>query len=441
MAEEGRWGLPKLEKPYPKWGKANTSTVANDPANQINRAKGEPQKEAPGVEFGTGTKTINDGRTDVVVSHLKRQNLSAPDLGGVKAKQHYPPCINPTCKSFGKSHPNCLCYAGPGGTSLENKDGWTPASGVSFAEGGCVGPHKEDCEHFADGGQIDDQQKFINNPGHAIDGVGAQHGLLHILTKLGTNGQSPNPHKFLEDYSDGSKRGHKSVDLHAKSLIGKGKLNIEKNSDSAENLKNHLNDLNQNPDKMFEIGGHLGSVLPAHAAALGSRAANAFNYLNTLKPKSSQSSPLDPVVPPGKAAEAQYQRQLEIAQNPNIVFQNVKAGIIQPTDLMTVKTIYPDLFQSMVEKSGSALIDAKENGTKMSYREKQGLSALLGQPLDSTQTPMAMQAIMRANSGAQAPSQDQGKPKKASGTELKQIDKTNDMLATQTQSRLLDKKS
>src|ERR1700677_2070983 len=253
MAEEGRWGLPKLEKPYPKWGKDNTSTVPNDPANQINRAKGEPQKEAPGVEFGPGTKTVNDGTTDVVVSHLKRQNLSAPDLSNIKAKQHYPPCINPTCKSFGHSHPNCPCYAGPGCTSLENKTGWTPASGVGLAHGGCVGPHKEDCEHYADGGQVEEQQKFLSNPGHAIDGVGAQHGLLHLLTKLGTNGQSPNQHKYLEDYADNSKRGHKTIDTHIKSLIGKDKLNVEPKNSSVEGLKNHVEDLNQNPDKAFNI--------------------------------------------------------------------------------------------------------------------------------------------------------------------------------------------
>ena len=63
----------------------------------------------------------------------------------------------------------------------------------------------------------------------------------------------------------------------------------------------------------------------------------------------------------------------------------------------------------------------------------------MGQSLDSIQTPMSMQAIIMANKPSQQP-QPQGKPKKASGTELKQIDKTNDELATPNQTRLLDKK-
>lgn len=443
MAEQGRFGLPKLEKPYPKWAKDNTSTEANDPSNQINRAKNEPQKEAPGVKFnGNGTQTINDGRTDVVISHLKKQNLSAPNLSNLKPKQHYPPCINPTCKSFGKSHPNCLCYAGPGGTSLENKEGWEPGYGPGFAEGGrvCSGPHHESCEHYADGGQVKEQHKFINNPGNAIDHVAAQHGLLHLFTKLGHNGQSPNEHKHLEDYVESSRRGHKIIESHVKNLIGKGKLDLEGDKNSRESLKNHLQMLNENPEKMYELGGHLGSTLPAHASMLGSRAANAFNYLNTLKPKSSQSSPLDQIVPPSKAAENLYNRQLDIAQNPSLALQHVQNGTVQPLDLNTLKTLYPTLHQSMVEKSGSALIDAKTNGLEIPYKQRKGLSDLLGQPLDTPMTPMSMQAIMKVNMPSQAP-QSQVKPKKASGTELKQINKTNEQLATPDQSRLIDKKS
>lgn len=49
----------------------------------------------------------------------------------------YAPCKNPNCKSFGKPHPNCRCYG-------------------EFAEGGevaaCSGPHKRECEYFAEGG-------------------------------------------------------------------------------------------------------------------------------------------------------------------------------------------------------------------------------------------------------------------------------------------------
>jgi len=419
---------------YPKWGKDNSSTVPNDPANQINRAKGEPQKAAPGVSFNhsENTKTVHDGTTDVVLSHMSRQNLPVSDFTNKPEKEHYAPCINPTCKSFGKSHPNCLCYAGPGGSSLENSH---------FAKGGCVGPHKSDCEHFADGGQVEEQTKFMNNPQDSIDHVAAQHGLLHLLTKLGHNGRSENEHKHLEDYLDASKRGHKKIEGHVKNLIGKEKLDISPDKESREALKKHIDELNQDPSKMLDIGGKLGGTLPLHAAVLGSRAANAVNYLKGLKPTPHNNSPLDTSQPVDKASENHYNRSLDIAQTPHLILQNLKDGTIKPSDLATLKNLYPDLAQSITEKAGDALIDAKTNGTEIPYHQKQGLSQLLGQPLDSTMMPQNMQAIMLANSGAQS-NQSQGKPnKKASGVELKQLNKTGDLLATADQSRLMDKKS
>ena len=55
------------------------------------------------------------------------------------------PCKNPNCKSHGHSHPNCRCYA-------DRPD-------VIMAEGGevpfyCQGPHKSDCEYYAEGGEV-----------------------------------------------------------------------------------------------------------------------------------------------------------------------------------------------------------------------------------------------------------------------------------------------
>lgn len=404
---------------YPKWAKNNTSTIPDDPENQINRAKGEPEKAAPGVNFSPGSKTVNDGITTAKMSRNSQSN------------EHYPPCINPTCKSFGKSHPNCLCYSGPGGSSLEE----------GYAEGGrvCSGPHHESCEHYADGGQVQEQQRFLNNPGNSIDHVGAQHGLLHLWTKLGHNGQSPNSNKYLEDYMDASKKGHKTINTHINNLLDNKKSEIKPDLKAREQLKEHIKDLQLNPEKMLDIGGNIGNQLPGHAAILGSHAANAFNYLQKLKPQKDQNAPLDPVQPESKMADANYNRALDIANNPALVLHHVKNGTVQPLDLTTIQSIYPDLHKSMVQKSGEALIKAKTEEKNLSFRQKRGLGDFLGKPLEFTATPMAMQAIMMANRPVQSP-QSQGKPKKASGKELDQINKTENMLATPDQSRLMDKK-
>lgn len=331
------------------------------------------------------------------------------------------PCQNHHCASFGKPHPNCIC----------------PNPEV-FAKGGCVGPHYKSCEYFAEGGQVEEQNQFLNNPNDSVDHYAVHNGLLNTLTKLGSNGQSPNPGKHLEEYMDSSKRGHKTIDSYVKGLFGKDKMELEPDLGSRESLKSHLNDINQNPEKALQVGGQLGEIMPLHAAALGARAGNAYNYLSKLKPKLSQISPLDKMQPADRKAENLYNRQLDIAQKPHLVLQHIKNGTLQPLDLMTLKTLYPSLHQSMVSKAAESIIDAKEKGMSIPRKQRAGLSDLLGQPLDSIQSPVMMQAIIKANAPSQSP-QSQKQPKKASSSELKQINKVNEQLATPEQKRLMGK--
>jgi hypothetical protein len=446
---------------YAKWSTPNTSTVPNDPANQINRAKGKPNSPppatsglgasvnaaegkglAPTISQSHGEQSITDGKTKVTTSVPTGSGHDFARMAreGYKT-QHgvYPPCLNSYCRSYGKPHPNCLCYGNGSDEEWANR----PEYNSFKAHGGMVcipGPHHESCEHFADGGQVIENQKFQNQPQDSLDHAGLLNGLLHLLTKLGDNGKHQDPYKHFQDYIDSSKRGHKSIDSHMPKLIGPEKLDIESGNEDVEGLKNHLNDIELNPSKALDIGGQLGSILPMHSAALGAKTANALNYFQGLKPKQAQPNPLDKVVSSGKMKEAQYNRQLGIAQNPMLIMHHAKQGTLQPQDLKTLHTIYPSLGQSMTSKAGEALIDAKNKGTPIPYKTKQGLSRLLGQPLDTTMDPMAMQAIMRANMPSQ-PAQTQKQPKKASGTELKQVDKVTDLYATQSQQRQLDRKS
>lgn len=80
---------------------------------------------------------------------LNALNRSGPPLGPKGPSQHYPPCINPSCKSYGHPHPNCRCYGG-----------FHEAG--NFADGGEVSSycsdnrqHKEVCEYFKEGGMAE----------------------------------------------------------------------------------------------------------------------------------------------------------------------------------------------------------------------------------------------------------------------------------------------
>lgn len=430
------------ETPYWKKNKTVGTPSVSGPSG--------PSKAAPSVEYSSNklgnTQTVYDGNTPVTSNATPSEKPTeywasndptltslkkAPGMGGSSGfeKEHYAPCINPSCKSYGKSHPNCRCYSGPGGTSLENG---------MFAHGGqvCKGMHLDSCEHFADGGTIAENMMMHHNPKNTLDHVGAQHGLLHLLTKVG-HSKSEDPHKHFDDYIQSSKKGHKTVHGHLEGLFTSH--HIEPDKHDRESLKAHLQDLRENPEKMLNIGGSLGDNLPAHATHLVAKSGDAVNHFNAIKPKSIQSHPLDGISHPDKHEETVYNRHLDLAQNPSIILNHVKDGTLLPSDLSTIQAIYPELHKHIKEKAFEALISAKEKGMEIPYKMKQGLSLLMGQDLDSTMTSQSMQAIIHSAGPQQQKQQSKAKPKKASGVELNQLNKVNAMDATTLQDRAMDK--
>lgn len=401
-------------------------------------------KAAPSVEYSSSKlgeqKTSYDGNTPITESPTSYSAPSDPMLpsnrqaGFTPEKEHYAPCINPSCKSYGKSHPNCRCYAGPGGTSLENG---------MFAKGGEVhfclsgAGHHEKCEHFADGGTIAENMKMHTDPVHTIDHVGVHQGMLGLLTKVG-HSRSENPNKQFEDYVGSYRKGHKSITNQVENIFGPHR--VEPNKHARESLKNHLQDLRQNPEKLLEIGGALGSNLPSHGAVLAAKAGDTLNHFNAIKPLASKNRPLDELMPADKRAQATYDRHIDLANNPSTILNHVKDGTLLPSDISGLQALYPKLYKTIVDKAGEALIDAQTKGLVIPYKQKQSLSMLLGTPLDSTMTQSSMQAIIKSAGPQQMQSQmPQKKPKKASGVELNQLNKINAMDATALQDRQMDK--
>lgn len=99
-----------------------------------------------------------DQGTDISLKSLKRE---APPFGPINQtstartstgaiKQYYPPCINPSCKSYGKSHPNCLCYGGA------RKGDYLPMAEGGEVENYCGANrmHFKGCEYYSDGGDV-----------------------------------------------------------------------------------------------------------------------------------------------------------------------------------------------------------------------------------------------------------------------------------------------
>lgn len=400
------------------------------------------------------------------------------------------PCKNPNCKSQGRLHPNCRCYDAMGGEE--------------YAKGGKVHfcsskiRHLQECEYFADGGEIQPQVTPPTDPATTIGHAAVEHGLLGLLKDVGqTNMTDPDKHtktfdkakahltennheKATEtlhghplsgsvsknnlghimqqlgpaimasdanhealrgsiDYMNSAIKGHNSLDSHMGNLLGPNKLSV--GSRSIDGLKKYLAESQEKPEQMLDVGGSLGHYLPAHASALGATAATATEYLNSLKPTEAQLGPIDEPVPADKNETAKWDRQLSIAQHPLEVLGFAKSGTLLPQDIITIQTIYPALYKSMAEKASEALIEAKTKKVEIPYRQRQGLSILLGTPVDATQTPAAARAIIQS-AGPQQIQNQQNKmkgPKKATGVELKQINKVDSLSETPLEARQINR--
>lgn len=254
--------------------------------------------------------------------------------------------------------------------------------------------------------------------------------------------------KTAADYVNNAVKGQKTIDRATKNFF-----NVVKGSEivaphlmpddkSRERLKDHLEALNTSPDSVFNVGGNIGHYMPNHAYAVGTIAASAINYFNSLKPKQAQSSPLDAKPPIDKIAEAKYNRALDIAQQPLLILHHAKNGSLQAQDIVTLNTIYPSLRGQIASKLSEHMIGHVDQKKFIPYAERQSLSMLIGSPLDSTMAPGAAQSIMHSSmqQEPQAPAQGPSH-KKASGTELTQINKVNKMYSLPNEQRELNRKS
>lgn len=276
------------------------------------------------------------------------------------------------------------------------------------------------------------------DPESALGHAAIRHGLSGILKNLGRS-EKHSPQEHAVSLITTAHEGHAHVHKHSKSALGSKLEGIEPRS--RKDLEAHLETIRANPDVMLDLGGSIGEELPGHAAQLSAMAARSVNYLDSLRPMPSQAAPLDKVSTVGPMAKQKYDRQLDIAQQPMLAMRHINRGTLQPQDVTTLQTLYPALYKSMAAKLTDRLIDAQSKKKSIPYGQRRALGLFLGQSLDSTMTPSAALAIMKANAGS---SKEQTQPqkggqKKATAAELKETSKAAKLYGTNAQDKELGK--
>lgn len=184
----------------------------------------------------------------------------------------------------------------------------------------------------------------------------------------------------------------------------------------------------------------LSEVAPNIAPHIHTTAINAIQYLNSKLPNAGNELPMDSEEGPSKAQKSQWLQLHETVNNPLSVLDHVKNGTLGGHHVEAIKTVYPDLHQEMVNKMNEEIGALKAKGQSVPYKLRSGIAQLTGSPLDSSMTPQHMQSIMMSQMGQQMNQKASGAPKKASGSELSQINKVSGMYATAEQSRQMGKK-
>ncbi len=161
----------------------------------------------------------------------------------------------------------------------------------------------------------------------------------------------------------------------------------EMTSTERSKLSESLAQTEKDPSRLLNLGGQSGYYVPNHATALAKTVVQGSQYLNSLKPKEVQSSPLDAKTPVSATQERFYNRALDLAENPMLSLKSLKNGTLTSQDMKTIKMTNPGWYQMASQKLVAEVSNASGSGKEISMKHKIGLSLFLGQPLDSNLTP------------------------------------------------------
>lgn len=181
---------------------------------------------------------------------------------------------------------------------------------------------------------------------------------------------------------------------------------------------------NTNPASTTSGISNIAHYLPQHSAAASNVVGKATNYLASIRPSTDKKSPLDGSPPPSSTAMANYNRQLANAEQPLLLLKHIKEGTLTSKDLLTVQTIYPDLYKSLALKIMDNMTDHLTKGKTIPYQTRIGLSKFAAQPLDSTMIPNSIMAAQPQQPMPQPPGEQPGKGKArkgAGGTALNKL--------------------
>lgn len=188
-----------------------------------------------------------------------------------------------------------------------------------------------------------------------------------------------------------------------------------------EKLSKQVDKFSQDPSKFVQgqQDGNLGVYAADHHLAASATMTRALQYCAQLKPRSIQSGVLDNAIEPSKIDTFRYNRCLDIAHTPNVLFDHIKDGTLQTTDVQDIKMMYPGVYKQMQNNLMAEVTKLKDAGNPVPMRIQQSVSLFMGQALNSSMTPASILAAQPQSKMPPPMMQQGGKISAKAGTELK----------------------
>lgn len=144
--------------------------------------------------------------------------------------------------------------------------------------------------------------------------------------------------------------------------------------------------------KPIRSTGGVATLYPAQHQMLTATKGRVSQYLNSIRPSPPVGMMYDSEHKDADK-ERTYRSALSVANAPLSVVTHIKRGTVTPEHIRHLNSMYPELHDHLSKKITETMTKHKHDEEKRpSYKVRQGLAMFMGSPLDSTQTPMSIQA-------------------------------------------------
>jgi hypothetical protein len=257
---------------------------------------------------------------------------------------------------------------------------------------------------------VDAMRGFFEHPMGAVIANARDMGLEKFIKLVSA---SPEINKAVT-LAKAAVKGEKAIQSGVKSIFSPDDLKIPPYQGGSESERSKLDKMVsnylKNPEKMSTIGDN--NPLPSFSQVFAQSSAKAVQYLSSLKPDTAPKAPLDSRMPASAPQRAAYDRALDTAANPISVLNRIRDNTLTVQDVMTLNTIYPNLYQKLSGNLMDKVMEVKARGGEIPYRTRVSLSTFLAQPLDSTLTQPAILSAQPLPSQPQSSSPQSRQPNK-----------------------------